>query len=238
MINQPEKCVALILAGGLGIRMGDAVNVPKQFYQMTDKPLLIHTVEVFENHPDIDLIQIVCLDGWEEYLWNCLDKFSIQKVADIVTGGATRHQSVHNGLKSLESICSGHDIIIVHDGVRPFINATLLSRNIEAVRENGSAMTSIQSSDSLLISKDSNSSSCALVRNSVFLVQTPQCYRYERGLSAYNDAPTRGIASCINCCELFIALGQTVHLVPGLKTNIKLTTAEDIDFLHAIYNSY
>jgi 2-C-methyl-D-erythritol 4-phosphate cytidylyltransferase len=232
------KTIALILAGGLGHRMGTSIEIPKQFYKLTDKPLLIHTLEIFENHPQIEAICVVLLEGWEPYLRDCLDNFGIQKVRWIVAGGSMRQESVFNGLAALKDHCSPDDVVIVHDGVRPFIGADVITANIEAVKEFGSAMTSIRSSDSLLVSHDSTDSSEALDRDSIFLVQTPQSYRYGRGLDAYEEARRRGIENSINCCELFITLGQKVHLVPGLKTNTKLTTAEDIDFLHALHAIY
>lgn len=236
--GSPTHIVALILAGGLGNRMGKSLEMPKQFYKLTEKPLLIHTVEIFEKHPLIDQICIVCLESWEEYLRECLDAFGIKKARWIVSGGSVRQESVFNGLVALEPHCSPDDIVLVHDGVRPFIGDDLITANIEAVKEYGSAMTSNRSSDSLLISKNSADSSEALQRDSVFFVQTPQSYRLGRGLESYREAYRQGIRESINCCELFISLGQSVRLVPGLKTNIKLTTAEDIHFLHALYDIY
>ena len=231
--------IALILAGGLGQRMGTSIEIPKQFYKLSEKPLLIHTLDVFENHPAIDAICVVCLESWEPYLRGCLEHFGIQRVRWIAPAGSVRQDSVRNGLEVLRKDCSRNDIIIVHDGVRPFVSIDVISANIRAVEEHGSAMTSIRSTDSLLIGDgNSNDSSRVLARDSIFLVQTPQSYRYGRGFDAYREAYKRGIAASINCCELFVALGQTVHMVPGLKTNIKLTTAEDIDFLHALHELY
>lgn len=232
------KNVALILAGGLGSRMGMALEVPKQFYRLIDKPLLVHTLGIFDSHAAIDAVCVVCLETWETYLKECLDEFGVKKVRWIVSGGETRHASVHNGLKAVADYCADEDIIVVHDGVRPFIGDDIIFANILAAREYGSAMTSIQSGDSLLVSPDRRDSGAALARDSVFLVQTPQSYPYARGRDAYLEAERRGMPPAINCCELFISLGQAVHLVPGLKTNIKLTTAEDIHFLHALHEIY
>ncbi len=237
-VGRNAKNVAIVLAGGLGQRMGASIEVPKQFYKLTDKPLLIHTLEIFQNHPEIDSICVVCLESWEQYLRGCLDCFGIAKTRWIVPAGKVRQESIWNGLNALADYCADDDIVVVHDGVRPFIGGDVISANIQAVRSHGSAMTSIRSSDSLLIGDDSGNSSRAVDRNTVFLVQTPQSYRYRRGMDAYREAYRRGIEASINCCELFVTLGQSVHLVPGLKTNIKLTTAEDIDFLHALHAIY
>lgn len=233
-----ERTLAVILAGGLGNRMGASLDIPKQFFRLTDKPLIVHTLEIFQKHPEIDAVCVVCLESWNAYLRGCLENFGIDKVKWIVTGGQTRHESVHNGLSAIKDFADKNDIIVIHDGVRPFIKPETISSSIQAVKEHGSAMTSIRSSDSLLISEDSVTSTQAVDRNSVFLVQTPQSYRYDRGLSAYEEAHAKGISNSINCCELFVSLGQSVHLIPGLKTNIKLTTAEDIDFLYALHALY
>lgn len=238
MKRNDTKNRALILAGGLGNRMGVSLDFPKQFYKLTDKPVLIHTLEIFEQHNEIHDIVVICLETWEKYLRGCLDNFGIRKVTNIVAGGATRHQSVHNGLLALKASARPDDIVVVHDGVRPFISPSLISANIAAVHAFGSAMTSIRSSDSLLISTDSNTSSQALERDSIFMVQTPQCYRFQRGLAAYDKAKANGLPDSINCCELFVSLGQSVYLVPGLKTNVKLTTGDDIAFLHALHAIY
>lgn len=237
MERNREKNVALILAGGLGNRMGDSLDFPKQFYKLNNKPLIVHTLEIFESHPEIDDIYVVCLESWEKYLRDCLDAFGMRKTRAIVPAGRVRHESVHNGLNALRGGTGPDDIVVVHDGVRPFITPALVSEAIAAVREHGSAMTSVRSSDSLLIGDEFLNSTRALERDSVFLVQTPQCYRLDRGLAAYEEAAAKGIVS-INCCELFVTLGQSVHLINGLKTNIKLTTAEDIDFLHALHAIY
>lgn len=238
MATNDDKNIALVLAGGLGNRMGSSMDLPKQFYKLTDKPVIIHTLEIFQNHPEIDAICIVCIETWERYLRGCIDNFGITKVQCIVPGGNTRHESVEHGLNALKSLANPDDIVVVHDGVRPFITPGLVSTCLQHTREHGSAMTSIRSSDSLLQSDGSMTSSHALERDSIFLVQTPQCYRYQRGIGAYEEARSKGIANSINCCELFVTLGQNVHLVPGIKTNVKLTTSDDIAFLHALHAIY
>lgn len=237
-VDAGSRAIAVILAGGLGNRMGDSIDVPKQFYALKDKPILIHTLEIFEKHPEIDAICVVCLPSWEDYLDECVAKYGLGKVKWVTQAGEVRQRSVYNGLLALEGYAAPDDVVVVHDGVRMFIGPDVISNNIRTARECGSAMTSIRNSDSLLISRDSQFSDRAHDRDSVFMVQTPQSYLYGQGLDLYRQAYEQGITNSINCCELFITLGRRVCLVPGLKTNVKITTSEDIEFLHALHEIY
>lgn len=233
-----SKNIAIILAGGLGSRMGGSIDVPKQFYMLKDKPILIYTLEIFERHPEIDSICVVCLPTWESYLEECAAKYGLKKIKWVTEAGDVRQESVYQGLTAIEKYADPDDVVLVHDGVRMFIGADVISNNIQTARKHGTAMTSIRNSDSLLVSDDSQFSDRAHDRDSVFMVQTPQSYRYGLGLELYRWAYEKGITSSINCCELFVTMGQRVCLVPGLKTNIKITTAEDIEFLHALHTIY
>jgi 2-C-methyl-D-erythritol 4-phosphate cytidylyltransferase len=127
------------------------------------------------------------------------------------------------------------DIIVVHDGVRPFITPEIIGENIKTAKEYGNAMTSIRSTDTLISSTDGKSSESAMERDSTFTVQTPQTYRLDRGLGLYRQAYQAGRVNTINCCELFIEMGEKVFIVNGRKTNIKLTTTDDIAYLKALH---
>lgn len=231
--------IALILAGGLGLRMNQEGEPPKQFFVLGDKPVLIHTLERFEKHPEIDAVCVVCLQTWEEYLDGLIKHFGIKKVRWIVSGGDCRQASVYNGLCALEKECNLEDIIVVHDGVRPFITSENISQNIKIAIQYGNAMTSMQSTDTLITSHNGKTAEYAMDRNSSYSVQTPQTYRLGYGLNHYRRAYEMEKTNTINCCELFISMGETVYLVNGRKTNIKLTTRDDIaylKFLNSIFN--
>ena len=123
------KNIAVVFAGGTGQRMG-IKDVPKQFLEVEGKPVIIYTLEHFQNHPEIDDIYVVCIEPWIDYLNYQLDKFGITKVKSVVPGGKTGQDSIYLGLKEAEKYCSPEDVVLIHDGVRPFINADLISRNI------------------------------------------------------------------------------------------------------------
>ena len=105
---------AVIIAGGSGARMGQ--DIPKQFINVYDKPILIYTLEGFQKHPQIDAIEVVCIDGWHEVLWAYAKQFGITKLKWIVSGGKTGQESIRNGVYNLEGIAKPEDVVIIHDG--------------------------------------------------------------------------------------------------------------------------
>ena len=230
--------VALILAGGLGLRMNQDGEKPKQFFVLGEKPILIHTLEKFEDKQCINAICIVCLPTWEEYLESLIMRYKLKKVRWIVPGGETRQDSVYHGLCKLEAECPEDTVVVVHDGVRPFVTIDMITNSIKIAVQGQSAMTGLQSTDTIVTSPDGLTAKNAMDRNSTFTIQTPQTYRLGYGLDLYRRAMDRGILNSINCCELFIAMGESVQIVNGRKTNIKLTTQDDIaylQFLHSIF---
>ncbi len=132
---------ALIIAGGSGNRMGQ--DIPKQFINVYDKPVLIYTLESFQKHPLINAIEVVCISGWESMVQAYANQFNITKLKWIVPGGGSAQESIHNGVLNLEGICSKDDIIIIHDGIRPLVDDTVLTDVIEKAQEYGNAVTSM-----------------------------------------------------------------------------------------------
>ena len=133
--------VAIIIAGGSGSRMGQ--DIPKQFINVYDKPVLIYTLEGFQKHPQIDAIEVVCLDGWHDVLWAYAKQFSIDKLKWVVSGGKTGQESIRNGVYYLEGKVADNDIIIIHDGIRPLVDETVLTDVIIKARQYGNAVTSL-----------------------------------------------------------------------------------------------
>ena len=136
---------ALIIAGGSGNRMGQ--DIPKQFINVYDKPVLIYTLESFQRHPMVDAIEVVCLDGWHEVLWAYARQFNITKLQAIVTGGSSAQESIRNGVYDLESKASDDDIIIIHDGIRPLVDDTVLTDVIQKAMQYGNGVTSLPYND-------------------------------------------------------------------------------------------
>ena len=139
--DESMKHVALILAGGSGQRMQQ--NVPKQFLHINEKPLLIYTLEAFQRHPEIEKILVVCIDGWHEMLRAYARQFQIDKLEWIISGGGTSQESIRNGVFFLERICGEEDIVVIHDGIRPLVEESVLTDVLKTCREHGNAVTSM-----------------------------------------------------------------------------------------------
>ena len=144
--------VAVIIAGGSGQRMGQ--DIPKQFLNVFDKPILIYTLEGFQKHPQIDLIEVVCIDGWHEVVWAYAKQFNISKLKWVVSGGASVQESIRNGVYNLEATCGEDDIVIVHDGIRPLVDETVLSDVIIKCRQYGNAVTSLPYNEQIFVADD------------------------------------------------------------------------------------
>ena len=146
--------IAVIFAGGVGSRM-HSKQKPKQFLEMYNKPIIIHTIEYFENHPMINAIVVVCVEDWIDYCENLLYKFRIEKVRAVVPGGSTGQLSIYNGLKEARKLAGNEkSIVLIHDGVRPLINEKVITDNINSVIENGSAITTAVVKETILVVND------------------------------------------------------------------------------------
>lgn len=135
------KNVAVVVAGGSGTRMGQ--DIPKQFINVFDKPVLIYTLESFQRHPDVDAIAVVCIDGWQTMVDAYAKQFNIDKLQWIVPGGGSVQESIRNGVEHLEYELDPEDIVIIHDGIRPLIDADVLTDVIQVCERYGNAVTSL-----------------------------------------------------------------------------------------------
>ena len=226
--------VAMIIAGGKGVRMNQ--DIPKQFLNIQDKPVIVYTMQAFQQHPEIDAILVVCIDGWQEILRAYARQFNITKLRWIVTGGENGQESIHNGLVELEKYCEGDDLILVHDGIRPNVSQEIISNCIAECRMHGSAITVIPCAEAMLLREEENGKSAkALVsRDSLARTQTPQAFPLKSLLWAHEEAKKKGIDNSIASCTLMVELGETVHFCPGSEKNIKITTTEDIEIFKAL----
>lgn len=227
--------IAVIFAGGVGSRMHSKER-PKQFLEMYNKPIIIHTIEHFENHPMIDAIVVVCVEDWIDYCKSLLYKFRIEKVKAIVPGGATGQLSIYNGLKSAEKI-SGDEksVVLIHDGVRPLINDKIITDNINSVKENGSAITTAVVKETILVVNDGTSTiDYVPSRKNSRVARAPQSFWLKDILAAHKKALSEGITNCIDSCTMMQHYGFNLFLVDGPGENIKITTPEDFYTMRAI----
>lgn len=178
--------VAIIIAGGSGSRMGQ--DIPKQFINVYDKPVLIYTLEGFQKHPQIDAIEVVCLDGWHDVLWAYAKQFSIDKLKWVVSGGKTGQESIRNGVYYLEGKVADNDIIIIHDGIRPLVDETVLTDVIIKARQYGNAVTSLPYNEQIFVVDNEISTIKFIPRETLRRVSTPQAYKFKLLNSKYHEA--------------------------------------------------
>lgn len=170
--------IALIIAGGRGERMHQ--DIPKQFLNVYDKPIIIYTLEVFQKHPDIDAIEVVCLDGWHEILWAYAKQFNISKLQWVVSGGENGQASARNGIFNLRDKCSADDLIIIHDAIRPLVRTDIISDCIAKSKIYGSAVAAISCQETIIKTTDKLSGKESIPRTSIMRVQTPQAYKFSK----------------------------------------------------------
>lgn len=225
---------AVIFAGGVGARM-KSVDTPKQFLEVDGKPIIIRTLENFQNHAKVDNIIISCLEAWIPKLEKQVAKYNLTKVTAIVPGGVNGHGSIHNGLVEVDKDALPDDIVLICDGVRPLLSEKLISDCIETAAKYETAVPVTPSIDSVLESKDHKTCSRSLPRGEIYITQAPQGYTMRKIMWAHNEAERRGITNPISSSELLIELGEEVHIFIGDRDNIKVTTPEDLRFLRAYY---
>ena len=178
--------IAIIFAGGSGVRMG--AGVPKQFLEINGKPILFHTLSLFEEHHEIDKIYLSVLEDYIPYVWALATEFHISKLAGVVSGGSTAQDSIYKALKKAEEDNPGDSIVLIHDGVRPFIGYDVISKNIESVKKYGSAITSNLCYETVLISKDNGETVDSLpYRKECYTAQAPQSFFLNDIVKAHED---------------------------------------------------
>lgn len=227
--------IAVIFAGGVGKRM-HSKECPKQFLKIYNKPIIIHTLEYFEKHPLIDAIVISCVEEWMPYLEELIYKYRIEKVKKVVVGGETGQLSIYNGLKAAEDVANGEkSIVLIHDGVRPLINAKLITDNIESVKKNGSAITTAVVKETILVVNEGTATiNYVPSRKNSRVARAPQSFWLNDILNAHEKALSEGKKDYIDSCTMMQEYGYDLFLVDGPGENIKITTPEDFYIMRAI----
>lgn len=225
--------VALIIAGGVGSRMHQ--EIPKQFINVYDKPVIVYTMEAFQRHPMVDAIEVVCLDGWHDILRAYAKQYGITKLKWVISGGKTGQESIRNGVYFLEDKCSPEDIVIVHDGIRPLVDDTVLSDVIIKCEKYGNAVTAMPYNEQIFIADDENSTVKYIPRETLRRVSTPQAYRYDLLDEKYHEAFEKeiGIYGSSYTNTMMVELGVRLYFAAGSDKNIKLTTTDDLELFKA-----
>ena len=228
--------VVIVIAGGIGSRMG--ADIPKQFVPVNGKPVLCYTLEAFEQHPMVDAIELVCVDGWEDVVWSYAKEYGISKLKWIVKGGATGQESIRNGVYGLEGKCKKDDIVVVHDGIRPLVDAAVLDDVIQKALQFGSGVTSMPYNEQIfLVDADQPDTTVEYIpRETLRRVATPQAYQFGLLDEKYHEAFEKkiGIYGSSYTNTMMVELGVRLHFATGSDRNIKLTTPGDIEIFKAM----
>ena len=224
--------VAIITAAGKGERINQ--DIPKQFLHIEDKPIIIYTLEVFQHHPSIDAILVVCLDGWHEILWAYSKQYNISKLRWVVSGGLTGFDSIHNGIMELKKHCADDDIILVHDGNRPLVSHEMISDGISVCTKFGSAVAAIPCTEVVFKSINGNTIEEEIPRELLKRTQTPHIFRFGKLYWAHGEAEKQVLKNIAASCSLMWYLGEPIYFYQGSEKNIKITLLEDIDVFRAL----
>jgi 2-C-methyl-D-erythritol 4-phosphate cytidylyltransferase len=229
--------IAIIIAGGVGSRMGQ--DIPKQFINVYDKPILVYTLESFQRHPLIDAIEVVCIDGWHEVLWAYAKQYEINKLKWVVPGGKTGQESIRNGVYNLEGYAKDDDIIIIHDGIRPLVEETVLSDVIVKCNQYGNAVTSLPYNEQIFVIDDEISTTQYIPRETLRRVSTPQAYKFGNLDARYHEAFEKeiGIYGSSYTNTMMVELGERLYFAAGSDKNIKLTTKDDLEMFKGYLRS-
>ena len=225
--------IALIIAGGVGARMGQ--DIPKQFLSVNDKPVIVYTLEAFQRHPKVDSIAVVCVEGWEDVLRAYARQFGISKLDLVVPGGKNGQDSIRNGLFALESAGRDpEDIVLVHDAIRPMVSEEIITDCIDVTERCGNAIAVVPCAEAMLTTDDARQSTGSYPRDGLKRTQTPQGFRLGDLCNLHRQALEAGITNSVASCTLVVEMGGIVHFSKGSERNVKLTTVEDIDIFKAL----
>lgn len=224
--------IAILTAGGVGIRTHQ--DIPKQFLNVENKPILIYTLEAFQQHPNIDEICVAILEGWDQILWAYAKQFNITKLKYVVHGGTTGQESIFNGLKAVRADHKDDDVVLIHDGNRPMVSQDMITDNLVKQRQFGSAVATIPCTEVVFVSENKMDSDKSIPRENLQRTQTPHSYYLGELWDAHMQAKEKGITNMAASCSLMEALGKKTYFSKGSEKNLKITTVEDIEIFKAL----
>lgn len=224
--------IALIMAGGSGDRMG--TDTPKQFVCLGGVPVILYTLKAFQEHPEIDEIAVVCVPGWEGFVRELAQKYDIGKLKHIFVGKKSSHESIQAGIEGLCRVYGMKDIILVHDAVRPFVSAQIITDNIDVCLAKGNAITAVSGNEALMYSADGIASGQCFPREVMYKAQTPHTFRLEDLKEAYEEAGQKGICAQSLYTLMAELKRYPLYIAKGHRLNMKLTVPDDVLVFEAI----
>lgn len=235
-MNKTKNNIAIIFAGGVGSRLNGADTTPKQFLKVMDKPIIVHTLELFQKNKNIDKIYISIVKSHYEYMKELVEYYHLSKVAGVTKGGKTGQNSIYKALKLAQKENSDNSIVLIHDGVRPNITQDVINKNIENAEKFGSAITCTPCSETVLISETGKTPTSVPYRSQTFTAQAPQTFKLGDIINAHEKEQETNpdYTNIIDSCTLFKKQGKNPSMIRGNLGNIKITTIEDLYILRAL----
>lgn len=226
--------IALILAGGFDPSF--QMDIPKQFVIVENRPVIVYTLQVFQNHQEIDMILVSCLSGWQEMVKAYGKQFNITKLENIVEGGADGQESIRRGVVWLTEHCSGDDVVVIHDAIRPLVTDDLITDSIRVCRKKGMGVAAVRSMDTVMLTTDGQNGKESISRYHIRRIQTPQAYRLDYLREIHERAEQKGVKRCVDNNSVLARLGENVCFSKGSDFNIKINTVEDVEMFRALYH--
>ena len=227
--------IAILTAGGTGTRTHQ--DIPKQFLSVDNKPIIVYTLEAFQQHPQIDEICVAILSGWDQILRAYARQFNITKLKYVVIGGATGQESIYNGLSAIRRDHKDEDVVVVHDGNRPMVSQDMITDNLVKQKQYGSAVAAIPCTEVVFVSENKIDADTSIPRENLQRTQTPHAYRLGDLWAAHQAAKEKGITNTAASCSLMEALGKKTYFSQGSEKNLKITTVEDIEIFKALLHA-
>lgn len=212
------------------------MDIPKQFVNVYNRPIIVYTLEKFQRHPEIDAIMVACLPGWENMVTAYAKQFDIDKLKWVIPGGKSGQESSKLAIDKLMEVCGAEDIVVLHDAIRPMVTDEIISDSIYTCKRKGMGVAAVISMDNVMMTSDGVTGNRTISRYAFRRIQTPQTYHLEELWKAHQEAVEQGILNENDTNNMISRLGRDVTLSKGSDTNLKINTVEDVEMFKALFN--
>lgn len=226
--------IAVLLAGGTDPNF--KMNIPKQFVNVYNRPIIVYTMEAFQRHSEIDAIMVACLSGWEKMVEAYAKQFNIDKLRWIITGGSNGQETSRLAVNELDKCCNDDDIVVIHDAIRPLVTNEVISDSIHICRKKGMGIAAVTSMDNVMLTDDGVTGLRSISRYAFKRIQTPQTYLLGKLRRYHEEALEQAVFGEVDTNNMVSKLGKPISLSKGSDLNIKINTVEDVEMFKALYN--
>ncbi len=226
--------IAVLLAGGTDPNF--KMNIPKQFVNVYNRPIIVYTMEAFQRHSEIDAIMVACLSGWEKMVEAYAKQFNIDKLRWIITGGSNGQETSRLAVNELDKCCNDDDIVVIHDAIRPLVTNEVISDSIHICRKKGMGIAAVTSMDNVMLTDDGVTGLRSISRYAFKRIQTPQTYLLGNLRRYHEEALEQAVFGEVDTNNMVSKLGKPISLSKGSDLNIKINTVEDVEMFKALYN--